>query len=106
MPLYGFAHFQVADGGVTGVYRGPMDYFTYVPDAPQYNPSRLVEMVADGDLKLVEMTVDGPIFEYTNKGLDRLRDDQGFDPAETIAVAILATVLLLLVDWIVTFMLV
>ena len=34
--------------------------------------SHFIEMVADGDLRLVEITPDAPRFDYTEQGLGKL----------------------------------
>ena len=34
--------------------------------------SRFIEMVAEGDVRIVELTRDGPRYEYTRKGLKRV----------------------------------
>jgi hypothetical protein len=34
--------------------------------------SRFIEMVADGDVTIVELTRDGPRYEYTHKGLKKV----------------------------------
>lgn len=37
--------------------------------------SRFIEMVADGDVSIVELTRDGPRYEYTHKGLKKVWPD-------------------------------
>ena len=53
--------------------------------------SRFIEMVADGDLTIVELTRDGPRYEYTRKGLTKVCPACRNRGAAVIVLASLAT---------------
>ena len=57
--------------------------------------SRFIEKVASGDLSIVELTRDGPRFEYTKKGLKKLRPDYGHRGKPVVRILAIACVLIL-----------
>lgn len=59
--------------------------------------SHFIEMVADGDLRLVEITPDGPRFDYAEKGLAKFdRHDRPEVPGTEIqGVLLIGSILLI-----------
>jgi len=64
--------------------------------------SHIIAMVADGNLRLVEMTIDGPRFEYTSQARrsERSDDKRRVEPALKICAIVACWIVMFLVlEW-------